>query len=76
MAHLVAAGAGVAALPCYLADSRSDLVRIRGVVPDMVTELWVLTHEDLRNTARIHALVEHLASSLTAHRALLEGTRR
>jgi DNA-binding transcriptional LysR family regulator len=76
IARAAAAGHGIAALPCYLADSMPELERIRGVIPEMATELWVLTHEDLRGTARIRAVTEYLTSSLGAQRALLEGRAR
>ena len=74
MAHAASAGIGVAALPCYLGDHVPGLVRVRGVIPEMATALWVLTHADLRNTARIRAVVDHLGAGLTAQRALLQGT--
>ena len=73
LAHAAAAGLGIAALPCYLADRLPSLARVRGPIPAMATELWVLTHADLRNTARLRALTDHLAAALGAQRALLEG---
>lgn len=75
LATAAAAGHGVAALPCYLGDTIRDLRRIRGVIPAMTTQLWILTHEDLRDAARIRALVEWAASELTKERNLLEGRR-
>jgi DNA-binding transcriptional LysR family regulator len=69
-----AAGMGVAALPCYLADPSRRLVRLRAApVAELATELWILTHPDLRGTARIRALTDHLAAALVGDRALLEG---
>lgn len=62
-----------ASLPCYLADPIPELVRIRGVIPEITTELWLLTHADLRGTARVRAVTEHLASALGEQRALFEG---
>jgi DNA-binding transcriptional LysR family regulator len=75
LAHATAAGIGVAALPCYLGDPHPQLRRVRGVVADMATELWVLTHEDLRSAARIRAVSDALATALTAQRALFAGQR-
>lgn len=76
LAHAAAAGLGVTALPCYLGDTLPDLVRVRGPITEMDTDLWVLTHEDLRNTARIRAVTDHLVASLGEQRALIEGRRR
>jgi DNA-binding transcriptional LysR family regulator len=73
LARLAAAGLGVAALPCYLGDGWPGLRRVRGRLADVTTELWVLTHADLRRTARVHAVMEHLTAALTAQRARLEG---
>ena len=73
LAHAAASGLGVAALPCYLADRHPGLSRVRGPIAAMATELWVLTHADLRDTARIRALTDHLSTTLRAERALLEG---
>lgn len=75
LAHAARAGAGVVALPCYLGDTIPELRRIRGIVPAMAVDLWLLTHEDLRATARIRALTEWLAGALGADRDLFEGKR-
>jgi DNA-binding transcriptional LysR family regulator len=73
MAYGALAGVGVAALPCYLGDRTPGLRRVRNAVAEMATELWVLTHEDLRGTARIRALTDFLAGELGRERALIEG---
>ncbi len=39
----------------------------------MFTQLWVLTHPDLRYTPRIRAVMGYLADTLLSRRALLEG---
>jgi DNA-binding transcriptional LysR family regulator len=67
------AGLGLAALPCYLGDLSPALVRFSGPVPEMATGLWVLTHEDLRRTARVSAFTEFAAGVLSRQRPLLEG---
>jgi DNA-binding transcriptional LysR family regulator len=72
-AAAAAAGLGVAALPCYLGDGWPGLRRIAGPVPEMTTALWVLTHEDLRRTARVSAFTEFAAEAFAARRALFEG---
>jgi DNA-binding transcriptional LysR family regulator len=78
LAHAAAGGVGVAALPCYLGDgpgmSRA-LRRIRGPVHEMVTELWILTHEDLKRTARIRAVTDWLADHLGKEHDLFVGRR-
>lgn len=69
----VKAGIGLAALPCYLADPEPDLTRVLGPLPELARELWLITHEDLKATARIRAFMEVVGEGLRARRALLEG---
>jgi DNA-binding transcriptional LysR family regulator len=69
------AGLGLAALPCYLGDTASDLRCVHRPIPEMETALWVLTHEDLRHTARIRAFTEFAASAFHRRRPLLEGAQ-
>lgn len=66
-------GLGVAALPCYLGDRSPGLVRVRDPLPQLATELWILTHEDLRNTARVRAFVDFMAAALASQRSSIEG---
>lgn len=66
-------GIGLAALPCYLADLSPDLVRVQGPVDAMESALWILTHQDLRHTARIRAFTEFAAGALGRRRGLIEG---
>jgi DNA-binding transcriptional LysR family regulator len=69
------AGLGLAALPCYLGDASPDLVCVRRPVPEMETALWILTHQDLRHTARIRAFTEFAANAFSRRRALFEGAQ-
>lgn len=73
--ELCAAGAGLAALPCYLGDSDARLIRVRSPIAVMATALWVLTHPDLTRTARVRLLMDHLSAALRRQRPLLEGQR-
>ena len=67
------AGLGLAALPCYLGDTSPDLVCVHGPIAAMETALWILTHEDLRHTARVRAFIEFAANAFGRRRPLLEG---
>lgn len=67
------AGMGLAPLPCGLADLEPDLVRIAPLHEDLTLDLWLLTHEDLRQTARIRAFLDFLAEALATEAPLLEG---
>lgn len=73
--ELCASGAGLAALPCYLGDTDSRLLRIRTPIEEMTTALWVLTHPDLARTARVRLFMDQVAAALGRDRPLLEGQR-
>jgi molybdate transport repressor ModE-like protein len=69
------AGIGLAVLPCYLGDPEPGLVRALpgGPVPALERELWIVTHQDLRRTARVRAFFDVVAEGLGAGRALIDG---
>ena len=71
--RLARAGAGIAALPCFIGDSDPALVRI---VPEVRIErsFWLVTHQDTRRLARIEAFVDWLTGLVKAKRGLLLGT--
>lgn len=73
--HAVRAGAGLGVLPCFLADPDTALARVLPPEPDMGSELWLLTHADLRRTARVRAFLDFMAAALVAERDLIEGRR-
>ena len=73
--HAAEAGLSLAALPCYLGDT-SRLVRVQAPIAAMNTSLWILTHEDLRRTARVRAFTEFASAAFRRRRTLLEGTRK
>lgn len=50
-------GLGIALLPTYLARG-SELVRVLGPLKDISTELWIVTHRALKDTARVRAFME------------------
>ena len=66
-------GLGVAPLPCFLGDSEKKLVRVVEPNAEMALELWLLTHPDLRHTARVKALMTFLHKSLESKKNLIEG---
>ena len=75
MRQAALAGLGLAALPCYLGDTSPGLVCVHPPVEAMETALWILTHEDLRHTARIRAFTEFAAGAFVRRRPLLEGAQ-
>jgi DNA-binding transcriptional LysR family regulator len=64
---------GCSALPCFTGDSDPELEQLPGTHGMANSSLWVLTHPDLRRSARIHAFMEFFATRLVAARAALIG---
>lgn len=76
MLSAVREGAGVAVLPCYLADADSRLVRLSEPLAELSTDLWLLTHPDLRRVARIRAFLDFIAEAIIERQARLRGTQQ
>lgn len=70
-------GIGLALLPCYLADPALSVVRAaEAPIPELEGELWIVTHADLKNTARVRAFFDVVGEGLVSERELFEGRAR
>jgi DNA-binding transcriptional LysR family regulator len=74
MFEAVKLGLGHALLPCYLCDPEPTLCRVGDPVPELETELWLLTHPDLQRVARIRAFMDFANDAIRRKRRLLKGT--
>ena len=73
MRDAVDAGVGVAVFPCALGGVRPGwrcVHRIR----EASAPLWILTHKDLRTTARVRVVRDFLADAIVKKRAVIEGS--
>jgi DNA-binding transcriptional LysR family regulator len=68
----VRSGVGVAALPCVVADADPELIRCIPPRPEHGRILWLLTHERVRHTPRVRAVIDFLYERLCRHVRLLE----
>lgn len=68
-----AQGLGLAVLPCFLGDTELGLARIGDPIPMCDSELWLLSHPELRETVRVTALRQWLLKALLARTDLLAG---
>ncbi|MDJ0388691.1 LysR family transcriptional regulator [Roseomonas sp. E05] len=73
--HMAArAGLGLAALPRFLGDADPALVRLPAAdAGTAAREIWLLVHADLRRSARVRAVMDHLEAVIHAGRGLLAG---
>lgn len=64
--QLVAAksGMGLAVLPCYLGDPEDGLMRVTEPIPELTTELWLITHQALKESARVRAFMDMVGEGI------------
>jgi DNA-binding transcriptional LysR family regulator len=68
------AGTGIQFMFCALGDLDDSLVQLREVEPDFGMDLWLLTHPDLRRTARVRAFMDYMAEALQQWAGRWPGT--
>ncbi|MEO1201390.1 MAG: LysR substrate-binding domain-containing protein, partial [Pseudomonadota bacterium] len=72
-----AAGLGIARMPCYEVDCDRRLLRLDLDLKLSTWGVWLLSHVDLRSTARVRVTREFMADAILERRALVlgEGSR-
>lgn len=73
MMEAVKSHMGIARLPCYVADAEPTLRRIDVTLTPSSWGVWVLTHVDLRSTARVRVCKEFLIDIIEQQRNLVQG---
>ena len=70
---VVKSGAGLAILPVQLGDPEKDLIRVIDPLPELMSQVYLLVHPDLRKTPRVRAFIDFVVSEIDAYRPLLSG---
>src|SRR5882724_5170301 len=73
LAEAVAGGVGLALLPCFIGHGLPMLAQLTSPLPEVQGELWLLTHPDLRNTARVRTFLDFCAGEFANRKSLIEG---
>jgi DNA-binding transcriptional LysR family regulator len=71
----ILAGVGLGMLPCHMGDTDVRLRRLPPYHLEPVFDLWLLTHADLRRTAKVRAFINFMANAIMPHKDLIEGRR-
>lgn len=71
-AQMIAGGAGVGVLPCFLADPDPALVRIRPEVALRRT-FWLAVHQEIATIPRVRAFVDWIVAATANAQPLLRG---
>ncbi|MEM7068858.1 MAG: LysR family transcriptional regulator [Pseudomonadota bacterium] len=61
----VKSGLGVAVLPSYLGEHSDELLRLDDPEENVVWDLWLLAHPDVRRSARVHAFFDYATANVT-----------
>lgn len=70
MTHAVQAGVGLGVMTCVAAAQLGGLVRVGPVIDELRSDLWILTHPELRDVARVASVYAFLRESITRMRPL------
>jgi DNA-binding transcriptional LysR family regulator len=73
LAEAIAGGVGLGLLPCFVGRAVPTLVQLSPPLSDVQGELWLLTHPDLRNTARVRAFLDYCGAAFDDRRSIIEG---
>lgn len=75
MMEMVKHNMGIARLPCYVADAEPALRRLDLKLAPSSWGVWVLSHADLRSTARVRVCREFLIDIIEEQKDLIEGSQ-
>ena len=73
MARAVANHLGLARMPCYIGDSEPSIRRLDLELTPSTWGIWILSHVDLRCTARVRVAREFLVDTVESQRSLVLG---
>ena len=73
MAHVVANDMGLARMPCYVGDTEARIRRLDLKLTPSIWGIWILSHVDLRSTARVRVAREFLINIIEEQRDLVLG---
>jgi DNA-binding transcriptional LysR family regulator len=64
VAAMLRTGIGVGILPTFIEASHPDLVAVSEPIPELSVPVWMLTHPDLRQTARVRVFMQDVGDAL------------
>lgn len=63
-AAMLRTGVGIGILPSFMAARHPELMPVSEVIPDLSVPVWMLTHPDLRQTARVRVFMSFVGDAL------------
>ena len=66
-------GVGVTILPVQLGDPAEELIRVIDPLPELMSQIYILVHPDLRHAPRVRAFFDFVIAEIGAFRPMLLG---
>ncbi len=63
-AAMLRTGIGVGVLPTFMEAKHPELVAVSEPIPELAQPVWIVTHPDLRDTARVRAFMRFVGDAL------------
>lgn len=63
-AAMLRTGIGVGVLPTFMQAKHPELVAVSEPIPELALPVWMLTHPDLRQTARVRAFMQFVGDAV------------
>ena len=68
-AAMLRTGIGIGVLPTFMEPQHPELVAVSEPIPELAVPVWMLTHPDLRHTARVRAFMRFVGDAVAARLA-------
>jgi DNA-binding transcriptional LysR family regulator len=72
-AELIASGAGIGILPCFMGDHTPGLVRLLAGEVEIQRSFWLVVHRDVRRIARIDLFIQWLVETMARLQPTMQG---
>jgi DNA-binding transcriptional LysR family regulator len=69
-------GVGLTILPVQLGDPADELIRVIDPLPELMSQVYLLVHPDLRHTPRVSAFFDFVIAEIEPFRPVLLGKSR
>jgi len=66
-------GVGVTILPVQLGDPAEELIRVIDPLPELMSQIYILVHPDLRHAPRVRAFFDFVIAEIGVFRPVLLG---
>lgn len=64
VAAMLRTGVGIGVLPTFMEERHPELVAVSEPIPELAAPVWMLTHPDLRRTARVRAFMQFVGDAV------------